>query len=75
MTKTPYARFVAELRRLRLARGWTQEAVAGKMRLSRAQYTAIETGRSLLNFAHLHNLAIAFGVRFVIGDPKKSVLR
>ena len=68
MEKTPYDLFLAQLKATRLARKLTQEQLASQIKLSRAQYTAIENGRSLVNFQHLHNLAIALKVRFVIGD-------
>lgn len=64
----PYDQFTDELRALRIARKMTQRQLAHKIKLSRAQYTAIENGRSQLNFAHLYNLSVALGVRFVIGD-------
>lgn len=64
----PYEEFLAELRAARLARNLTQAKLASKIKLSRAQYTAIENGRSVINFAHLHNLSAALNVRFVIGD-------
>ena len=67
-TLNPYERFVADLRTIRLAKGISQAALAKRIKLSRAQYTALENGRSLLNFVHLHNLSVALGVRFVIGD-------
>ena len=48
----------------------TQAEVASLLRLSRAQYTAIENGRCMLTFAHMHNLATALNVKFVIGNSK-----
>lgn len=70
MEKTPYDRFLVQLRATRKARKLTQEQLASQIKLSRAQYTAIENGRSLVNFQHLHNLAITLNVRFVIGDSE-----
>ena len=67
---SPYDQFVAELRAVRLARKLSQGELAKRIKLSRAQYTAIENGRSLVNFVHLHNLSTALGVRFTIGDAK-----
>lgn len=52
-----YAKFLRELRKKRLDLGYTQAQVATGIKLSRAQYTAIEKGRSLLNWRHLHKLA------------------
>lgn len=52
-----YVKFLEELRKKRLALGYTQAQVAAGIKLSRAQYTAIERGRSLLNWKHLHKLA------------------
>jgi len=64
----PHRRFLAELRATRLARGMTQLQLSDKVRLSRAQYSAIETGRSVVNLVHLHNLTVVLGVRFMIGE-------
>lgn len=68
-TPSPYDKFVEELRSVRLARKLSQGELAKRIKLSRAQYTAIENGRSLVNFVHLHNLSVALGVRFTIGEP------
>jgi transcriptional regulator with XRE-family HTH domain len=68
MTKTPYDLFVEQLRSVRKARKLSQSAVARKIRLSRAQYTAIENGRSSVSFVHIYNLSVALGVRFSIGE-------
>ena len=69
-TPNPYEVFISELRAVRLARKLSQGELAQRIKLSRAQYTAIENGRSLVNYAHLHNLSVALSVRFTIGDPK-----
>jgi transcriptional regulator with XRE-family HTH domain len=53
-----YAELLKELRKKRKAKGYTQAEVADGIKLSRAQYTALEKGRSLLNWRHLHNLAV-----------------
>lgn len=66
----PYESFVQELKAVRLARGLTQAQVADKINLSRAQYNAIECGRSTATFRHLHNLAVALDVQWAIGDPQ-----
>jgi len=65
----PHRRFLAELRAARLARGMTQLQLAHRVRLSRAQYSALETGRSVVNLVHLHNLSVVLAVRFMIGEP------
>lgn len=65
----PYDKFLAELRAVRLARKLSQGDLAKQIKLSRAQYTAIENGRSMVSFVHLYNLSVALGVKFVIGDP------
>jgi transcriptional regulator with XRE-family HTH domain len=65
----PHRRFLAELRAARLARGMTQLELAHKVRLSRTQYSALETGRSVVNLVHLHNLSVVLAVRFTIGEP------
>lgn len=67
--KTPYDLFLVQLRAVRTARKMSQSDLARKIKLSRAQYTAIENGRSIVNFTHLHNLSVALGVRFIVGDP------
>jgi transcriptional regulator with XRE-family HTH domain len=61
-----YAEFLKELRRKRKAKGLTQAEVAKGIKLSRAQYTAIEKGRSLVNWRHLHNLATFLKTQWVI---------
>lgn len=66
----PYETFIKELKAARLARGLTQEQLAALINLSRAQYTAIERGRSVANFRHIHNLSVALKVRFTIGRHK-----
>ncbi len=65
----PHRRFIIELRAVRLARGMTQLELAHKVRLSRTQYSALETGRSVVNLVHLHNLSVVLAVRFTIGEP------
>lgn len=61
-----YEEFLKDLRKKRLSRGMTQAAVARGIKLSRAQYTAIEQGRSLLNWKHLHKLSAFMKTSFVI---------
>lgn len=71
----PYETFISELRSIRVARGLTQQQVARKVRLSRPQYAAIEQGRSTASFRHVHNLAIALDVHWIIGrqgSPRAS---
>jgi transcriptional regulator with XRE-family HTH domain len=68
--QTPYDIFLVQLRATRTARKLTQSQLASKIKLSRAQYTAIENGRSMINFQHLYNLAVALDVRFSVGDSK-----
>jgi transcriptional regulator with XRE-family HTH domain len=57
MSRDPYIELLKELRDKRLSKNLTQAEVAAGIQLSRAQYTAIEQGRSLLNWRHLHKLA------------------
>lgn len=57
MSRDPYVELLKELRDKRLSKKLTQAEVAAGIQLSRAQYTAIEQGRSLLNWRHLHKLA------------------
>ncbi len=67
MTKLdPYAQFLDELKRKRKAKKLTQAQVAEGIKLSRAQYTAIEKGRSLVNWRHLHALSKVLGTSFTI---------
>lgn len=49
--------FCAYLRRLRTNYGFTQAKVAQALNLSRPQYSALESGRSMLTFDHLCGLA------------------
>jgi transcriptional regulator with XRE-family HTH domain len=58
MSNDAYDDLLKDLRRKRIAKGLTQAQVAKGIKLSRAQYTALEKGRSLLNWKHLHNLAV-----------------
>jgi transcriptional regulator with XRE-family HTH domain len=58
MSRDLYAELLKELRAKRLAKKYTQAEVAAGIKLSRAQYTAIERGRSMLNWKHLHSLAV-----------------
>ena len=62
----PYTRFLADLRKKRKAKKMTQAEVAEGIKVSRAQYTAIEKGRSLINWRHLHRLAKVLGTSFTI---------
>lgn len=62
----PYAEFLKDLKRKRLAKKYTQAQVAAGIKLSRAQYTAIEQGRSLLNWNHLHRLSAFMNTTFTI---------
>lgn len=66
MTRDPYKEFLDALRKKRKAKKLTQAQVATGIKLSRAQYTAIEQGRSLLNWKHLHKLAAFMKTSFTI---------
>jgi transcriptional regulator with XRE-family HTH domain len=68
MPPSPYDKFLEELRAVRTARKLSQEEVARRIKLSRAQYTALENGRSVVNYVHLYNLSVALGVKFIVGD-------
>jgi transcriptional regulator with XRE-family HTH domain len=57
MSRNAYSQLLKELRDKRLSNSLTQAQVAKGIQLSRAQYTAIEQGRSLLNWRHLYKLA------------------
>jgi transcriptional regulator with XRE-family HTH domain len=64
---SPYEKFLSEVRAIRKAKGLTQSEVAKRLKLSRAQYTAIENGRSTMGFVHLYNLSVVLGVQWTIG--------
>lgn len=66
MSKDPYVQFLEDLRKKRLARKMTQAQVAAKLKISRAQYTALERGRSQLHWRHLHGLARALNTTITI---------
>jgi transcriptional regulator with XRE-family HTH domain len=66
MSRDRYAEFLKDLRNKRLKRKLTQAQVAQGIKLSRAQYTAIEQGRSLLNWNHLHKLSTFMKTSFTI---------
>jgi transcriptional regulator with XRE-family HTH domain len=57
MNRDPYTQLLQTLKTKRLSKNLTQAQVAAGIQLSRAQYTAIEQGRSMLNWKHLHRLA------------------
>lgn len=67
MSRKPYVALLKELRDRRLSNNYTQAQVAAGIQLSRAQYTAIEQGRSLLNWRHLHRLARFYKTSWTIG--------
>lgn len=67
MSRDDYAILLKEIRDTRLERGYTQAQVAEGIGLSRAQYTALEKGRSLLNWRHLHRLAVFLETTWEIG--------
>jgi transcriptional regulator with XRE-family HTH domain len=67
---SPYERFLSDLRAIRLAKGFTQSAIAKRLKLSRAQYTAIENGRSTMSFVHLYNLSVILDVQWTIGRKR-----
>lgn len=66
MSQEAYKLFLEGLRKKRLASKLTQAQVAEGIKLSRAQYTAIEQGRSMLNWRHLYNLAAFYKTSFTI---------
>lgn len=51
------------VRRLRSARGLSQEALAEEVGLRQAQISEIESGASNITIDNLHRLAVALGVR------------
>lgn len=66
MSRDPYAELLKDLRKKRKDKGYTQAQVAAGIKLSRAQYTAIERGRSMLSWKHLHSLAAFLKTSWVI---------
>jgi transcriptional regulator with XRE-family HTH domain len=71
MKKDPYSQFLSALKEVRLKKELSQSDLAKRIKLSRAQYTAIENGRSMITFAHMHNLSVALKTQFVIGRKGK----
>lgn len=67
MSRDPYDELLRDLREKRLAKKLTQAQVAAGIKLSRAQYTAIEQGRSKLNWGHLYRLAKFLKTTWTIG--------
>jgi len=66
--KDPYIAFLLDqIRPAREAAGLSKTDLARRLHISRQQWTAIENGRSTINFVHLYNLSVVLGVRFVIG--------
>lgn len=68
----PYENLRGQLKSIRVMRGLKHGDVANLIGISRPQYTAIEGGRSMVSFQHLHNLAIILGVKIIIGDTGGS---
>jgi len=66
-------RLGSRIRKLRLARGWTQDEFADLSGLHRAQVGAFENGRMNITLASLHLIAETFGVRII--DLFKGVER
>jgi len=64
----PYWQFREILKSVRQLRGLKHGDIAKMIKISRPQYTAIEGGRSMISFQHIHNLAVALGVKIIIGD-------
>lgn len=56
------ARFTSNLRRLRAARGWTQEQAGEHCGLAMQQYQRTESGSVNLTFTTLARIAEGFGV-------------
>lgn len=68
-----YEVWTRKLKVLRLRRGWRQEDVVQKMPISRSQYSAIENGRSVVNYHHLLCLAKIFGMKLADFMSMKGV--
>jgi len=55
-----YTLWVKYLKIMRLRSKWTQAEIAAQLGISRSQYSAIESGRSIINYTHLLNLSKVF---------------
>lgn len=68
--KREYLALLALMKQTREHTGMTQEDLARSMNISRSQYTALESGRSMLSVDHLMSIAKAYGMstwRFLQG--------
>lgn len=57
-----YEKLIARIRDVRQTYGSSQADVAAGMNLSRSQYTALETGRSMLTYDQLVSLSKYYGM-------------
>jgi transcriptional regulator with XRE-family HTH domain len=69
---TPQAKFGAQVRRLRLSRGWTQEELAQRTGRHWTYIGGIERGERNVTIRVIADLARAFGVEIRELFPKKD---
>lgn len=62
------------VRRERLARGWSQQELGDRSRVSRTMIVRIESGEGNVSLATLGRIALAFGVPFteIVGDQPQA---
>jgi DNA-binding XRE family transcriptional regulator len=72
-----YAHWCVALRQRRVANELTQQEVAKAIGLLRSHYTSLESGKTVINFAHLYALAKVFGVSMstLLADPDEKPRR
>jgi transcriptional regulator with XRE-family HTH domain len=64
-----------KIRFLRQAKGWTQEEVADKLKMSQNGYGCIERGETDVNLSRLEQIADLFGIKLseLLGLDEKAV--
>lgn len=64
-----------KIRFLRQAKGWTQEEVADKLKMSQNGYGSIERGETDVNLSRLEQIADLFGIKLseLLGLDEKAV--
>lgn len=60
-----YEIWVRKLKALRKKRGWTQREVAQHLHCTRAHYSTIENGITMVTYKQLYNLAKVFHITMV----------
>jgi transcriptional regulator with XRE-family HTH domain len=64
-----------KIRFLRQAKGWTQEEVADKLKMSQNGYGSIERGETDVNLSRLEQIADLFGIKLseLLGLDEEAV--